>query len=132
MERRSEKRIALGAPAELIPLAAVSTSLRGRVVDISGRGVKVHLDSLLNELPRTGDAYRLLSGREVMLCEVRNMQLEGEGGDIGLKILHWTKAGKLNRVTKVSAPMPQEAASKRTLRILRRIPGLRTHVGKLH
>jgi len=97
-ERRSEPRIELGASVVVIPLAAVATRLGGSVVNVSTRGVRVHFDTPLKEVPRAGEVYRVQSGDDLMLCEVRYYDVVEEGADLGLQILHWTEAGELNRL----------------------------------
>ena len=82
----------------MTPLAAVATRLRGVVVNVSTRGVKVHFETLLNEQPRAGDVYRVQSGDDLMLCEVRHCDVAGKGADLGLEILHWVSAGELSRL----------------------------------
>src|SRR5260370_11726390 len=74
-EQRSEPRIEADAPALMIPLADVATRFRGRVLDISRRGVKVRTSEPLKLQPKIGDVYRILSGDDVLLCEVRHCQL---------------------------------------------------------
>ena len=97
-ERRSEPRIEAGASVVMTPLAAVATRLHGIVVNVSTRGVKVHFDTLLNEQPRAGDVYRVQSGDDLILCEVRYCEVAGEDADLGLEIVHWVSAGELNRL----------------------------------
>jgi hypothetical protein len=99
-ERRSEPRIDVKAPVVMTPLAAVTTRLKGQVVNISGRGIRVHLDTGLNGKPASGEVYRLQSGGDLMLCEVVHWQLEGEIPAIGLQILHWGECGELSRAIK--------------------------------
>jgi hypothetical protein len=98
-ERRAEPRIIIAAPAVITPLAAVATRLNGQVVDVSFHGVKVRVAELTGGLPRVGDVFRILSARDLMLCEVRHWQLQVEGTDIGFRILQWSDAGELKRVT---------------------------------
>jgi hypothetical protein len=97
-ERRSESRIVLDAPALMIPLASVTARLCGRVLNLSRHGVKVRTDEPLEEPPRTGDAYRIRSGDDVMLCEVRYYRLLGAGDEVGFKILHRFSTGELSRL----------------------------------
>ena len=97
-ERRMESRFAADTPALVIPLACVTSRLCGRVLNVSRKGVKVRTDEPLKEPPRTGDAYRVQSGDDVMLCEVRYYQLVGAGAEVGFKILHRFSAGELNRL----------------------------------
>jgi hypothetical protein len=102
-ERRSEPRIDVKAPVVMTPLATVTTRLSGHVVNVSGRGLKVRVDGGLNGKPASGEVYRVQTGDDLMLCEVRNWQLEGEGAAIGFQILHWGDLGELNRVIKTLA-----------------------------
>src|ERR1022692_2214498 len=97
-ERRSEPRIETNASVVITPLAAVATHLHGSVVDVSAGGVKVHLDASLKELPRAGAIYRIQSGDDLMLCEVRYSKVAEPGADLGLKIIHWRDAGELKRI----------------------------------
>jgi hypothetical protein len=98
-EKRIEPRIAVEAPAVMTPLAAVATRLKGQVVNVSFHGVKVRVAELTNNQLRIGDVYRILSSRDLMLCEVRNWQSQSEGTAIGFKILKWSDAGELKHVT---------------------------------
>src|SRR5579863_6704919 len=98
-ERRRAPRIAVNASILLKPLAAIGTSIKGTVVDISKHGVRVRLDELPAALPKKGDAYRVRSDDDdVILCEVRSVRFEGAFTDIGLAILHWSNIGELNRL----------------------------------
>src|SRR5579862_8096239 len=99
-ERRSEPRTEAGAKIVMTPLAAVATRLHGIVVNVSPRGVRVRFATLLNVHPKAGEVYRIQSGNDVMLCEVRYCEFAGEGADVGLEILHWVKAGELNQLLK--------------------------------
>jgi hypothetical protein len=83
----------------MTPLAAVATRLNGQVVNVSFHGVMVRVAELTSGQPRVGDVYRILSSRDLMLCEVRHWQLQTEGTDIGFRILQWSDAGELKRVT---------------------------------
>ncbi len=95
-ERRLDPRIEAGVPAVVTPLANVAIHYKGRVVDVSRGGVKVHVDeTFLDRLPRKGDAYRVQTGEEVLLCEVRHCQIEDDGAKLGLKVLHWGNPGSL-------------------------------------
>ena len=85
----------------MTPLSAVTTRLHGSVVNVSGGGLKVHANALSDEhLLAAGHVYRVQSGDDLMLCEIRNRRLEGETADIGFAILHWVSEGKLNRLVK--------------------------------
>jgi hypothetical protein len=97
-ERRSEERAKANASVVITPLASVAIRFEGSVVDVSTRGVRVHVETQLQELPRTGDVYRVQSGDDIMLCEVRHAEVAGAGADLGLLILHWSKEGKLKRL----------------------------------
>ncbi len=99
-ERRSEPRTEAGAKIVMTPLAAVATRLHGIVVNVSPRGVRVRFATLLNVHPKAREVYRIQSGNDVMLCEVRYCEFAGEGADVGLEILHWVKAGELNQLLK--------------------------------
>ncbi len=83
----------------MTPLATVATHLRGTVINVSGRGLQVRV-AALKELPRTGDVYRIQSGNDLILCEVRYGHLTGAGAELGFQIVHWAKAGELSRVLK--------------------------------
>jgi hypothetical protein len=98
-----EPRIDVKALAEMTPLAAVATRLKGHVIDVSGRGVKIQVDACLKGNPVSRDVYRVQSGGDLMLCEVRHCQLEGDGTRIGFEILHWREFGELNRAVKTHA-----------------------------
>jgi hypothetical protein len=98
-ERRAEPRVDIAAPAVMTPLAAVATRLNGQVVNVSFNGVKVRVPELRNGQPRVGDVYRILSSKDLMLCEVRHWKLQADGTDIGFRILQWSDAGELKRVT---------------------------------
>jgi uncharacterized protein DUF4115/PilZ domain-containing protein len=95
-EQRSEPRIEADAPALMIPLANVATRFRGRVLDISRRGVRVRTSEPLKPQPKIGDVYRILSGDDVLLCEVRHCQLLWEGSELGFQIVHRLSSGELN------------------------------------
>jgi hypothetical protein len=97
-ERRSERRIETSASVLITPLAAVGTRFHGSIVNVSTRGVRVHCDTELNELPRAGEVYRVQSCGDLMLCEVRNSAVTGAGVDLGLQIVHWGGAGELKRL----------------------------------
>jgi len=97
-ERRSERRADASVSVVITPLAAVTTRFEGSVVDVSTGGVRVHLATQLQELPRTGEVYRVQSRDDIMLCEVRHAEVAGAGADIGLQVVHWSKAGELKRL----------------------------------
>jgi hypothetical protein len=97
-ERRSEPRIEASTSVLITPLAAVATRLHGSVVNVSTRGVRVRCDKEFKELPRAGDVYRVQSGGDLMLCEVRNSAVTEAGADLGLQIVHWSGAGELKRM----------------------------------
>lgn len=97
-ERRSEPRIEASASVVITPLAAVATRLHGSVVNVSTRGVRVHCDTELKELPRAGEVYRVQSSGDQMLCEVRNAEVTETGADLGLQIVQWNGAGELKRL----------------------------------
>ena len=99
-ERRLEPRIEANAPITMTPLAAVATRIHGSVVNVSGRGLKVHVDAPPKERPAAGDVYRVQSGDDLMLCEVRHYQPVAEGVDLGFVILHWVNVGELSRLVK--------------------------------
>lgn len=82
----------------MTPLAAVGTRLRGSVVDVSTRGVRVHFDKQFKVPPRAGEVYRVQSRGDLMLCEVRNVKVAGAGAELGLQIVHWGGAGELKRL----------------------------------
>jgi hypothetical protein len=99
-ERRNESRAEVDSAAVLTPLAAVANRLGGQIVNVSSRGVKVHLAELLTTPPRVGDVYRIVSDRDTMLCEVRYSESRKDATDIGFQILHWREMGQLNLVAK--------------------------------
>jgi hypothetical protein len=98
MERRSEPRIEARASVVMTPLAAVNRRLEGAVVEVSTRGVKVHFEKQLKELPRSGEVYRLQSSDDIMLCEVRHAEVSGAGASMGFQIVHWSNGGQLKRL----------------------------------
>jgi hypothetical protein len=109
-DRRSEPRIEAKASVVMTPLAAVSTRLHGSLVNVSARGVRVHFDAKLNQ-PRAGEVYRVQSGDDLMLCEVRNSAVAEEGADLGLSIVHWSGAGKLKRMVQSQQASAQTTAA---------------------
>jgi hypothetical protein len=96
-DRRSEPRIAARAKVVVTPLSAVTTRLHGSLVNVSTRGVRVHFDTKLDQ-PRAGEVYRVQSGDDLMLCEVRHCAVADASADLGLKIVLWSKAGELKRL----------------------------------
>ena len=66
-ERRSEPRIESSASVVMTPLAAVTTRLHGSLVNVSTRGIRVHFDKPLNDVPKAGEVYRVHSGDDLML-----------------------------------------------------------------
>ena len=84
----------------MTPLSAVTDRMHGSVVNVSGRGLKVHANALTDKHLATGTVYRVQTGDDLMLCEIRHRRLEGETVDIGFAILHWVSEGKLNRLVK--------------------------------
>jgi hypothetical protein len=103
-ERRSEPRIAAGVAVVLTPLASVATRLRGSVVNVSARGVKVHFEANLEKLPRAGTVYRIQSRGDLILGEVRYSTVADAGADLGLHIIHWGDAGELKRLVENHQP----------------------------
>jgi hypothetical protein len=97
-ERRSEPRIGTTTSVVVTPLAAVTASFRGSVVNVSKRGIRVHCDTPLKELPRAGGVFRVQSGGDLMLCELRNSAFAEAGAELGLQIVHWGEAGELKRL----------------------------------
>jgi len=97
-ERRSERRIEASASVVMTPLAAVTTRLGGSVVNVSARGVRVHVDTHLTQLPRIGEVYRVQSRDDQMLCEVRNAEIDEAGAAFGLQIVYWGNSGSLRRL----------------------------------
>ncbi len=74
----------------VIPLANVATHWHGRVINLSENGIKVHVEeAFLDRLPQPGDAYRVQTGEDILLCVVRHCQIEDDGSSLGLQILHW-------------------------------------------
>jgi hypothetical protein len=53
-ERRAEPRIEIGTSVVMTPLAAVATRLKASVVNVSRRGIRVHVGAQMKELPRAG------------------------------------------------------------------------------
>jgi hypothetical protein len=96
-DRRAEPRISTRAKVVMTPLAQVTTRLHGSVVNVSARGVRVHFETKVNQ-PRAGEVYRIQSGDDLMLCEVRNCAVAGDGAELGLQIVHWGNAGELKRL----------------------------------
>jgi hypothetical protein len=99
-ERRLETRLETEAAVVLTPLSAVTNRLHGSVVNVSSRGLKVHAGKLPEEHLTAGNIFRVQSGDDLMLCEIRHRRVEGETADIGFSILHWVSEGKLNRLVK--------------------------------
>lgn len=97
-ERRRDPRCQVDAPAEITPLATVSTRLSGHVINVSARGLRVRLAQPLSGRPRAGDVYRVLSSTDRMLCEVSHWLSNGDSTDIGFRILHWSDMGQLNHI----------------------------------
>lgn len=86
--RRSDPRIQVGVPVVVIPLADVATRWPGRVVELSQGGCKVHVDEgFINQLPRSGDACRLQTRKDLILCEIHHCQSGDQGSDLGLKVM---------------------------------------------
>ena len=90
----------MNAPAVLTPLAEVAAQMNGHVINVSSHGVKVRVVQLMSGQPRIGDVYRILSGRDDMLCEVSHWRSERQDTEIGFRILHWSETGELNRVAR--------------------------------
>lgn len=105
-ERRSEPRIAVGTSVVVTPLAAVATRLRGSVVNVSTRGIRVHFDIRMKEVPRPGEVFRVQTRDDLMLCEVRYFEDAGTGADLGLQIVHWGGVGELNRLVQDRQRVP--------------------------
>lgn len=82
----------------MTPLAAVNTRLKGAVVEVSTRGVRVYFEKLLKELPRLGEVYRLQSSDDLILCEVRHAEVSGAGASMGFQIVHWSSGGQLKKL----------------------------------
>ena len=83
----------------MTPLAAVATRLQASVVNVSARGVRVHVDAQSKELLRAGEVYRVQTGDDLMLAEVRNCVVDaGAGAELGLHIVYWGAAGELSRL----------------------------------
>lgn len=97
-DRRKEPRIDVNAPAVLTPLAAVAAQMNGQVINVSSHGIKVRVVEMMSGQPRIGDVYRILSGRDDMLCEISHWRPERQGAEIGFRILHWSDTGELNRI----------------------------------
>jgi len=99
-ERRLEPRFEAKASVIMTPLSAVTTRLHGSVVDLSSGGLKVHATTLMEKHLAAGDVYRVQSGDDLMLCEIRHRRLDGQTVDIGFAILHWVSLGNLNRLVR--------------------------------
>jgi hypothetical protein len=97
-DRRREIRCKVDAPAEITPLATVSTRLTGQVINVSSRGVRIRVDQPLTSRPRVGDVYRVLSSDDRILCEIIHWLSNGESTDIGFRIVHWSDRGQLNHI----------------------------------
>jgi len=110
-ERRSEQRIETSTSVVMTPLAAVTTRIHGSVVDVSARGVRVHFEKDLQNLPRAGEVYRVQTRGDIMLCEVRHAKAAAAGADLGLKIVHWGDAGELKRLVQKHQPAPGKGAA---------------------
>jgi len=97
----------------VIPLVNVATHWRGRVINVSETGMKVHVEeAFLDRLPQRGDAYRVQTDRDVVLCEVCHCQVEDEGSNLGLRILHWGATGSLRLLLDaVGSSAPAESGS---------------------
>src|SRR5437867_11471803 len=94
-ERRAEPRLTVNAKVEITPLAAVAKRFHGTVVNASGKGLEVHIDNGLKESPRLGEVFRVQTGDDLMLCEVRRSTADGPALRLGLQIVHWAKVGQL-------------------------------------
>jgi hypothetical protein len=88
------------------PLAAVATRLRGEVVNVSARGIRVHFEIRLKEMPRAGEVFRVQTRDDLMLCEVRYFEAAGTGAYLGLQIVHWGGTGELNRLVQDRQRVP--------------------------
>jgi hypothetical protein len=99
-ERRAEPRLTVNAKVVITPLAAVTKRLHGIVVNASGKGLEVHLENGLTEAPRLGEVFRVQTGDDLMLCEVRHSTPNGAGLKLGLQIVHWAKIGQLKQLLK--------------------------------
>jgi hypothetical protein len=116
-ERRSEPRAEAQASVVITPLAAVGTRFEGSVVDLSTRGVRVHLETQLQTLPRVGEVFRVQGRDDIMLCEVRHAEVSGSGADVGLQVVHWSKAGELKRL--IQDEIDREASARPAMSIKR-------------
>ena len=97
-ERRSERRIEARASVVMTPLAAVATRINGSVVNVSARGVRVHVGTQFKQLPRIGEIFRIQGRDDLMLGEVRHAEVEEMGVAFGLQIVHWSNTGELRRL----------------------------------
>ena len=97
-ERRSEPRIKARASVVMTPLASVATRFNGSVLNVSTRGVRVHVATQFKQLPRVGEIFRIQGRDDVMLGEVRNAEVEEAGTVFGLQIVHWGNTGELKRL----------------------------------
>jgi hypothetical protein len=102
-ERRSEPRIEARASVVMTPLAAVATRLNGSVVNVSARGVRVHVPTQFKQLPRVGEIFRIQGRDDLILGEVRHAEAEEAGTVFGLQIVHWGNTGELRRLVQNDA-----------------------------
>lgn len=122
-ERRRESRIEVDALVEMTPLAAVGNRLSAQVINVSTHGIKVRFTGQMTGQPRVGDVYRILGGRDRMLCEISHWTSTGSGTDIGFKILHWSDTGELHDVAETQSGSPSSSTGRLSDLSL---PGLRT------
>ncbi len=85
-ERRSEPRRHMKADVILTPLDDVSKHLRGVLLDISARGVRVRLDRSAGQ-PGPRQVYRIETRTNRMLCEVRNSSVVPASVEVGFEIM---------------------------------------------
>jgi len=97
-ERRSEPRHEEKVDVILTPLDNVSKRLRGVTLNVSNRGVRVRLDPN-SEQPNQRQIYRIETGANRILCEVRNSASMPASVEVGFEI--------------VSRPQPAKAGTDR-------------------
>ncbi|MCS6954641.1 MAG: PilZ domain-containing protein [Bryobacteraceae bacterium] len=84
MERRSEPRYSARGPAEVTLLADNPVSLRGRIVNLSGRGMRIWLP----EVVPVGAPVRVDYEGAVFLGEICYCNAEEDGYSAGFQLEH--------------------------------------------
>jgi hypothetical protein len=103
-DRRSEPRHEEKVDVILTPLDDVSKRLRGITLNVSNRGVRVRLDPN-SEQPNQRQVYRIETGANRILCEVRNSAIMPASVEVGFEILSRPQAGKasMNKLNAAAA-----------------------------